>query len=331
MNPPKCDDLDYIHFLIAAQKVFTCTEAARCQPEREDAPAHDAFTRLLQREPLDTKALWQEAKAFVDRERGLLVLDDTTLDKPYANRMELVTYHWSGKHQKVVKGIALLTMLWTDGKALIPCDFRVYDKPEGGQTKNEHFRAMLETAKGRGFEPDYVLMDSWYSGLENLKLIARFGWLFLTRLKSNRLVNPDGKGNVPISEVDIPTEGRVVHLKGFGFVRVFRMVSKDGGAEYWATNDLETTEEKRKELERQGWGIEVSHRGLKQCCGAEKAQVRKAVAIVKHLSLSLRALLRLEVHRLRTGVSWYEVKSSILREAIRAYLAHPSYVLTPTA
>jgi len=33
MNPPKCDELDYIHFLIAAQKAFTCTEAARCQPE----------------------------------------------------------------------------------------------------------------------------------------------------------------------------------------------------------------------------------------------------------------------------------------------------------
>lgn len=67
MNPPRCDDLDYIHFLIAAQKVFTCTEASRCQPEREDAPAHDAFTRLLSREPPDTEALWQEAKAFVDK------------------------------------------------------------------------------------------------------------------------------------------------------------------------------------------------------------------------------------------------------------------------
>ncbi|MCD6506571.1 IS701 family transposase, partial [Candidatus Poribacteria bacterium] len=33
MNPPKCDDLDYIHFLIATQRVFTCTEAARCQPQ----------------------------------------------------------------------------------------------------------------------------------------------------------------------------------------------------------------------------------------------------------------------------------------------------------
>jgi hypothetical protein len=64
MNPPKCDELDYIHFLIAAQKVFTCTEAARCQGEGK-APAHDAFTRLLQRQSPDTEALWQEAKELV--------------------------------------------------------------------------------------------------------------------------------------------------------------------------------------------------------------------------------------------------------------------------
>jgi seryl-tRNA(Sec) selenium transferase len=39
-----------------------------------------------------------EAKAFVDIGKGLLVLDDTTLDKPYAQKMDLVSYHWSGKH-----------------------------------------------------------------------------------------------------------------------------------------------------------------------------------------------------------------------------------------
>lgn len=38
-------------------------------------------------------------------------------------------------------------------------------------------------------------MDSWYASLKNLKLIASFGWFFLTRLKSNRLVNPDRQGN----------------------------------------------------------------------------------------------------------------------------------------
>lgn len=32
--------------------------------------------------------------------KGLLILDDTTLDKPYAQGMELVSYHWSGKQRQ---------------------------------------------------------------------------------------------------------------------------------------------------------------------------------------------------------------------------------------
>lgn len=60
---------------------------------------------------------------------------------------------------------------------------------------------------------------------------------------------------MPISRVDLLGEGRVVHLRGFGFVKVFRIVSKDGDTEYWATNDLEMAVEKRAQLEKQGWGI----------------------------------------------------------------------------
>jgi DDE superfamily endonuclease len=174
MNPPKADELDYIHFLIAAQKVFTCTEAARCQPNHLDPPAHDAFTRLLTREPPDTEALWEEAKTLVEPERGLLMVDDTTLDKPYSRKMELVHRHWSGKHRRVVDGINLATLLWSKSEALVPTDFRVYDKPRDGLTKNDHFRAMLEQAKERGFEPRYVLFDSWYSSLDNLKAIRSY-------------------------------------------------------------------------------------------------------------------------------------------------------------
>jgi putative transposase len=140
MNPPQWDDLDSIHFLIAAQKVFTCTEAARWAPEGERAPAHDAFTRLLPRQPPDTEALWQEAKAFVDVGKGLWVLEDPTLDKPDARKMDRVTDHWSGQHQRVVKGIALWTWLWTEGKALIPCDFRVYESPRAGRPKTSPFK-----------------------------------------------------------------------------------------------------------------------------------------------------------------------------------------------
>lgn len=119
MNSPRSDADDHIPFLLAAQRVFTCTEAARRQPDGEQAPAHDSFTRLLQRQPSNTEPLWGEVKDRVRLDGGVLVVDDTTLDKPYARKMELATYHCSGKHRQVVVGINLLTLLWTDGEA--PC------------------------------------------------------------------------------------------------------------------------------------------------------------------------------------------------------------------
>jgi hypothetical protein len=112
---------------------------------------------------------------------------------------------------------------------------------------------------------------------------------------------------------------------------VFQTVSEDGDEQYWATDDLQMDEATQEELESQGWGIEVYHHGIKQCCGIERAQVQKAVAQKNHFLYALRAFLRLGMHRLQTGISWYEAKVSIIREAIRAYLTHPTYSLTPTA
>jgi putative transposase len=331
MNPPKCDALDYIHFLVAAQKSFSCTEAARCQPDQEGALAHDAFTRLLRRQPPDTEALWQETQGLIARDAGVLVLDDTTLDKPYARKMALVSRHWSGKHRRVVWGINLLTLLWSDGAARIPCDFRVYDKPQSGKSKNDHFWDLLAVAGEQRFAPEYVLFDSWYASLENLKRVGAYGWHWLTQLKGNRQVNPDGQGNVSLERVEIPEAGRKVHLRGYGFIQVFRTVSKDGDVEHWATSNLDLSPERREVLAKEAWGIETYHRGLKQCCGVEKSAARKGEAQRNHILLSLQAFLRLEVHRLRTGVSWYEAKAAIVRDAVRQYLAHPSYLLAPTA
>jgi hypothetical protein len=46
-----------------------------------------------------------------------------------------------------------------------------------------------------------------------------------------------------------------------------------------------------------------------------------------HILLPLRAFLRLETYRLQTGLSWYQAKFDIGREAMRDYLAHPSITL----
>jgi hypothetical protein len=186
-----------------------------------------------------------------------------------------------------------------------------------------------------------VLFDSWYSSLENLKAVRAHAWAFLSRLRSNRLVNPDRMGQVAVAEVEVGLEGRVVQLKGYGLVRLFRTVSHShvstwhGRAECWATNRLEMSEAERAALERQAWGIESYHqsyhRSLKQHCGAERSQVRSGVGQANHLLLSIRAFLRLEVHRLRTGVSHFESKCRIVREALRAFLANPTLAHLPTA
>jgi len=332
MNSPKCDELDYINFLIAAQKVFSNTEAAKCHPAADsEGPAHDAYTRLLHRCRSDAEVLWQEVKPCVALVGGILVVDDSTLDKFYARMIELVTRHWSGKHHRVVQGINLISLLWTDGEAHLPCDFRVYDKPHDHLSKNDHFQAMLTTAAERGFQPRLVGFDSWYASLKNLKLVRTCQWPWLTQLKANRLVDLERTGNRPIREVLIPSHGLIVHLKGYGLIRVFKVAAPDGSIEYWATSDLTMTLEQCADNALHMWRIEEYHRGLKQFCGIERAQHRSAKAQRNHIGLSLRAFLRLEVHRLRTGVSWFEAKTAIVREAVRAYLAQPLYTQTSTA
>src|SRR5438270_1913607 len=168
MHHRDCTDIAYINFLVATPRSVTATEAARVAPGTQP-PAHDAFTRLLHRLDPDPAALWQEAAPFVDRRKGMLIVDDSTLDKPYARKIDLVTRHWSGKHHRVVRGINLITLLWTDGECLIPVDYRIYDKQHDGLTKNDHFLAMLATAQARGFAPECIVFDSWYAALTNLK------------------------------------------------------------------------------------------------------------------------------------------------------------------
>ncbi len=327
MNAPKVTDLDYIDFLVAAPHVVTCTEAARVQPVGPRRAAHDALTRLLHRLEPATTPLWDEAQQHIRRTDGLLIVDDTTLDKPYARHIALVHRHWSGKHHRVVAGINLVTLLWSDGTHPIPCDYRFYDKPVDGLTKNAHFQAMLATAHTRGFQPRLVCFDGWYSSLDNLKAIRGYGWQWLTRLKANRLVDPDDTGNRPLAETTIAAHGTPVHLKGYGMILVFRIDTPDGDTEYWATSHLAMQPPERKERAAQSWNIEVYHRGLKQFCGVEGCQARAARAQRNHIGWAIRAFLRLEHQRICTGQSWFTTKLDIIRPAIQHYLSHPSTIL----
>ncbi|AKB45094.1 Mobile element protein [Methanosarcina vacuolata Z-761] len=95
--------------------------------------------------------------------------------------------------------------------------------------------------------------------MKNLKAIRKKEWHFLIRLKNNRLVNPDNKGNVPLETVDIPPKGCVVHLKACGFVKVFWIVSKDGDMQHgvqmcrrWRNKNVKTGQKRKREAGKRG-------------------------------------------------------------------------------
>jgi len=277
VNAPRYTEKDYIGFLIASYRMCTCNEAA----------------------PL------------IEKDPGFLIIDDTTLDKPYLHQIELVSYHWSGKHHQVVKGINVIPLLWTDGTSIIPLDFRVYDRTHDGKTKNDHFQDLLNKVKERGLAPHCVLFDNWDASMENLKSITRMQWHFLTRLKSNRLVKYDSPDYRAISEVVVPEEGCEVHLRGYGQIKVFRVPHVKKEPEFWATDVLTMDHERWAELKKISWKIEEFHRGVKQFCGIERCQARKTPSQCSHILLSIRAFLVFEKTRVRSGISGYESKMSI--------------------
>ena len=80
-----------------------------------------------------------------------------------------MAHFWSGKHHRVVKGLSLVTLYYTDvqGRSL-PVNYRIYDKADS-KTKNDYFLDMLAEVLAWGLRPAFTTADSWYSCEKNLK------------------------------------------------------------------------------------------------------------------------------------------------------------------
>jgi hypothetical protein len=97
------------------------------------------------------------------------------------------------------------------------------------------------------------------------------------------------------------------------------------------TNDTGLDDVGRVVFAELAWSVEEYHRGLKQFTGVERCQTRMTRAQRNHIGWSIRALVRLEWHRFTTGISWFEAKMRIIRDAVRAYLERPTLTLPRTA
>jgi len=309
-------------FLMSEPNSSTCTRLAEVMNI-----SHDSVNRFLLRECYEPKDLFIEAKRLLNLVGGTLNVDDSTLDKPYSQHMELVGHFWSGKHHRVVKGLNLITLYYTDpqGRSL-PINYRVYDKAEG-KTKNEYFLDMLKEVLEWGVQPNFMTGDSWYACVDNLKTVKNHRMGFMFAVESNRRVSTEKGAWVQVQKLDIPDEGMLVWLRDFGNVKLFRTQLKDQLRHYVVflpeAGVYDTFKQADfQELHDLHWQIEQYHRMIKQVCNIEKFQVRSKVAILNHIFAALCGYLHLQQMQFTNMIlNAYQWQKALYQNAVATFVA----------
>jgi hypothetical protein len=244
---------------------------------------------------------------------GYLIVDDTVVEKPYAQLLNEAGWVWSSKRNKVVYGVSVVVLVWTDGQTRIPLGYRVWKK--GGPSKFELALELLSYARNRlRCKPQFVLFDSWYPSKALLKRIGDYGWYFGCQLKKNRCF----KGVALHKYLHQPYWQAVGFLTGKVKVFVVRHRRK-----YYATNRLSLTAPEVRKLYRLRQGVEEVIRVLKSQLSLEGCQVgyRRSVeessrpqprAQEHHIALCLAAYLIVERERIDQRLTWRKLKRRLI-------------------
>jgi hypothetical protein len=294
--------------------------------------SHDSINCFLERERFEPKDLFEEEKNKIEFSGGILSVDDSVLDKPYSDpsKAAFIDLFWSGKHKRVVKGINLVSLFYTDIHGVsVPVNYRICDK-SSGKTKNDYFREMLVEVMSWGLHPSWVTGDSWYSSLENLKFIRGQKLNFMFGIENNRIVSVERGKYIQIQKFEgWSTDIQTMYLKDYGMVKVCRQLYKNVYRYYiMSTAELDNLENITSvdftRVHDAHWSIERFHRAIKQVCNIERFQVRSENPIKNHIFCALKAFVRLEFMRFDKIIPhWYDVQKNLFVEVIRNFIAKP--------
>ena len=171
----------YLMALLYFTNLTSCSAIA----DAFDSVSHDRLTRMLQGTWSGHILLNLALRTLFTVVGGYLIVDDTVVAKPYARLLGEAAWVWSNKDRKVLFGVSLVLLVWTDGQIRIPLAFRVWHK--GGVSKYELALELLSYARNRlRCKPQFVLFDAWYPSRKLLKRLRDYGWYFVCRLKKNR-------------------------------------------------------------------------------------------------------------------------------------------------
>jgi hypothetical protein len=102
-----------------------------------------------------------------------MLIDDTIVEKPHTDENEIICWHYDHAKGRNVKGLNLLTTLYSSQEVALPVAFEKTEtyvdpkvnkeKRRSSTTKNEHYRNMLKAVVSNQIAFQYVLNDLWFS------------------------------------------------------------------------------------------------------------------------------------------------------------------------
>lgn len=350
----------YSDYLLCSSRQTTATGLSELVDGRI---SHDKITRFLSEQSMDEKTLWKKIKRAIreyENNGACLIIDDTIIEKEYMDENEIVCWHYDHKQGRTVKGINLLTLLYSAEKKekllRIPIGYRIIAKTEIGidpktdketrkspLTKNEMMREMINRQIRNQVKFEYIVADSWYSSTENMKFIKQKKKTFIFELKDNRLAatskeRRDSGQFERVDQVVIP-EGKPVKvwLKDLMFpVVLFKQVftNKDNtrGIRFLVSNDLALTDDQFKTLYKKRWGVEEYHKSLKQNASVGSSPAHTERTQSNHVFAAIFAFVKLEMLKQSKQVNHFAIKTMIYMASLKnAFSSYYSFTNMPFA
>lgn len=149
------------------------------------------------------------------KDKGLLIIDDSVLDKT-GEKIEGTGYHYSNSKKRTVHGHNLVSSHYLDDKKDYPLHFEVYIRkkdledagtPEKFKTKVQMALELIANAIKSTINFSVTVFDSWYFTKQICNALESAGKDWVSRAKINRIVNlPTHKTNLKRLIASLPDE-----------------------------------------------------------------------------------------------------------------------------
>lgn len=338
MNVNNLTDLYTDYLLVAPQQVTATGLSAMV----DNTISHDKITRLLSSGQLDSRALWLNVKPMCYEIRsndGVLIFDDSIVEKAYTDRNELVCWHYDHSKGRTVKGVNFMTAFYHSQDMSLPVAIEFVKKNravinkkgrlayKSSKGKNEIYRELLWQSH-YNIEFKYVLNDSWFSSAKNMDFVVnQCKSNFIMAIKENRKValsvadKQQGKYE-SIKLLELEGRTQVVYFKQLDFPvlitkQVFKNEDGSTGALYsrFERDDLNLSYEQVTTIYKKRWKVEEYHDSIKYNAAMGKSPTQTVRTQTSHLVASAMAFVKFERLKVRHETNHNALKTKILLKA----------------